>query len=230
MAKDSCPLLLTAPLLTVIRGEKQRFHSLDALRGLAALSVVFWHWQHFFYGSEGLASSFERSEQPLYPVFELLYLHGWMAVDLFFLLSGFIFFWLYADRISQGLVTAKEFLVLRLSRLYPLHLVTLLAVIVGQQVYLYSTGGGTAFVYQFNDGYHLFLNLLMLPSVGLEKGYSFNAPFWSVSVEVVLYLIFFLFSFNILPLVRSPRQLVSVLALLVCAGLVLERFYGPLGR
>src|SRR6185436_12525906 len=105
-----------------------RMHSLDALRGIAALAVVFWHWPHFFYSGTTLAAGFDREAQPFYEVFKIFYRHGILAVDLFFLLSGFIFFWLYAKTISARRLTPREFFVLRVSRLYPLHLVTLLLV------------------------------------------------------------------------------------------------------
>jgi peptidoglycan/LPS O-acetylase OafA/YrhL len=63
----------------------ERFHSLDLLRGVAALSVVFWHWQHFFYSGTGRNYPLER--MPLVDVFFLLYAKGWLAVELFFSLS-----------------------------------------------------------------------------------------------------------------------------------------------
>ena len=43
----------------------QRLYSLDVLRGLAALSVVFWHWQHFFYSGTA-PGVVEVEKQPLY--------------------------------------------------------------------------------------------------------------------------------------------------------------------
>jgi peptidoglycan/LPS O-acetylase OafA/YrhL len=71
-----------------------------------------------------------------------------------------------------------------------LHLATLIAVALLQVAY--RSNHDTDFVYQLNDTYHFVLNLFLAPSWGFEKGLSFNAPIWSVSVEVLLYTIFFL--------------------------------------
>ncbi len=168
-----------------------RFYSLDVLRGVAALSVVLWHWQHFFlpYNRRGLA--FSMDQQPLFEVLYVFYQYGYKAVELFFCLSGFIFFWLYSKHIAERAITLRYFSLLRLSRLYPLHFVTLIFVVLGQLVYKSITGA--YFVYPFNDIYHFILNVFFASSWGFEKGFSFNAPIWSVSVEILLYLIFFVF-------------------------------------
>jgi peptidoglycan/LPS O-acetylase OafA/YrhL len=156
----------------------RHLHSLDALRGVAALTVVFWHWQHFFWTGDAPPADFRVESQPLFSVFFLFYRNGTRAVDLFFLLSGFIFFWIYASKISEGTVSAGRFFMLRFSRLYPLHLVTLLLVAAGQ--YAYAAANGNFFVYPANDAYHFVLNLLLIPSIGLERGgLSFNSPIWS---------------------------------------------------
>lgn len=78
----------------------------------------------------------------------------------------------------------------RFSRLYPLHIVTFIAVFALQWAYLSSHG--SYFIYAFNDAYHAVLNVALMPAWGFEKGWSFNAPVWSVSVEVLLYATFFI--------------------------------------
>ena len=100
----------------------ERFHGLDALRGVAAVGVVFWHWQHFFAGS---AETYDPARAPLAGLLAVFYRHGWLAVDLFFCLSGFIFFRLYSGRVARGELAPARFALLRFSRLYPLQLLTL---------------------------------------------------------------------------------------------------------
>lgn len=166
-----------------------KIYSLDVLRGLAALAVVFWHWQHFFYiGDSPKGIIFDR--QPFYDYLTILYKHGDSAVELFFCISGFIFYWLYSELIYKKEITAREFAINRISRLYPLYILTFIAVFSLQVIYRDSHG--SYFVYQQNDLYHAILNILMIPAWGFESGWSFNAPVWSVSIEMMLYGIFFL--------------------------------------
>lgn len=199
----------------------RRFYSLDVLRGLAALGVVFWHWQHFFFiGTQPTSIHLERL--PLSHVLAPLYTSRWLALDLFFSLSGFVFFWLYSRRVAEGAISLWDFAVLRLSRLYPLHFVTLLLVAGGQL--WFRTHTGSYFVYEFNDTWHFLLNLLFAPSWGLERGFSFNGPVWSVSVEVLLYALFFLICRK-LP-IRAPLLLLFS----ACGLFLLAPLYLPLGR
>jgi peptidoglycan/LPS O-acetylase OafA/YrhL len=168
----------------------KRFYSLDVLRGFAALSVVLWHWQHFFYRCTPLP--YEMTKQPLYNIFSLFYQKGSMAVALFFSISGFVFFWLYAGEIFQKKISGWNFFLLRFSRLYPLHFLTLIVVLAGQITSMHLFGCYT--IYQYNDVYDFFLNIFMASSWGFEKGLSFNGPVWSVSIEVLLYFLFFFYS------------------------------------
>ena len=87
-------------------------------------------------------------------------------------------------------MTLRTYLVNRVSRLYPLHVVTLLAVALLQEAFR-RAGHGISFVYPFNDLRHFGLQLLMLSHWGLQQGFSFNGPVWSVSVEEFCYLAFF---------------------------------------
>jgi peptidoglycan/LPS O-acetylase OafA/YrhL len=169
----------------------KRLYALDTLRGVAALSIVVWHWQHFYAVSGAWPDDWERSAQPFYWALKPLYEEGWAAVDLFFALSGFIFFWLYAPAIRDGAIGAGKFAWLRFSRLYPLHLATLL--IVAALQFFFHSATGNYFIYDVNDPQHFASGLIMaqqwLPPTIAQ---SFNGPAWSVSVEVLLYAIFFI--------------------------------------
>jgi peptidoglycan/LPS O-acetylase OafA/YrhL len=202
----------------------EHFHSLDVLRGFAALSVVFWHWQHFFmpYADE---QSYEAEQFPLYKIFSVFYTKGWMAVDLFFGLSGFIFYWLYSNKIRTHQVSAPKFAFLRFSRLYPLHLATLVIVLVFQ--FAYKHYSDDYFIYQIGDVKRFAVSLLMIPSWKMIDGnlhYMFNGPAWSVSVEIVLYGLFFLYC-------RCFRIKAATTLSFAVLGFVAEEYLCiPLGR
>lgn len=167
---------------------QRRLHSLDALRGLAALAVVLWHWQHFFLFGRMPMEGWKRDWQPLYVLFKPAYLYGWAMVDLFFALSGFVFCWLYAEAIAQRRITPGRFALLRFSRLYPLHWLTLAAVAAMQWSYWQAVD--KFFVYPTNDVFYFALSAALVQNWfhGLE---TFNGPSWSVSIEVLLYIVFF---------------------------------------
>lgn len=198
----------------------KRFHSLDVIRGLAALTVVVWHWQHFLLGGSG-DTAFRQMGQPFYAQLSVFYHWGWLAVDFFFSLSGFVFFWLYGQAVAARKVNGWSFFMARFSRLYPLHFLTFAFVLLAQ--FWFRSKEGSFFIYTFNDGYHALLNLFMASGWGLEKGPSYNGPFWSVSVEVLLYFMFF-----VLCRWRLGRPL--ALLLLTVAGLGVLEVLPALGR
>lgn len=195
---------------TVSRSE--RLYSLDAARAIAALAVVFQHWEHFFALAPFAAPP---SEAPLFSVFQPLYEKGARAVTFFFCLSGFIFYWLYAQRIRERAVGPATFALLRLSRLYPLHLLTLLACLALQWPLMEMLGG--PFIYPERDAKHFVLNLFLVQYWGFEDGFSFNGPSWSISVELFLYVAFFLAC-------RFVRPLIWQCLALAVVGVLLARF------
>jgi peptidoglycan/LPS O-acetylase OafA/YrhL len=199
----------------------ERFYSLDVLRGLAALSVVLYHWQHFFYSGTN-PGTFDLARLPLSAAVHILYTNGLLAVDLFFSLSGFVFYWLYSKRIAERAITPSRFALLRFSRLYPLHFATLLIVALGQLWSIHASG--RYFIYPDNDAKHFLLNLLFASSWGFERGYSFNGPSWSVSVEVLLYALFFCCC-RLFPIRAIVLALFSIIGFLV-----VQRYYDPIGR
>lgn len=167
-----------------------RYLSLDVLRGLAALSIVVYHWPHFFFS--GVRRALELPPPNLLPFYKLMrpvYENGFMAVDLFFSLSGFIFFCFYAKQVSENRVSGRSFAWLRFSRLYPLHFFTLLLVALLQ--WGYFNRYGVYFVYQVNDLQHFALQLFFASNWYPDDVLSFNGPVWSVSIEILLYAAFF---------------------------------------
>jgi len=199
------------------------FYTLDAIRGVAAITVILCHWQFFYYANDTwVQDGFEKTALPFYPYLSAIYNDAMVSVDLFFLLSGFIFFWLYADRIAARKINFGKFIFFRISRLYPIHLATFLSVAVLQ--WLMLKNAGHYYIVQYNDSYHFILNLLFMQNWGFEKGPSFNGPSWSASVEVFLYLIFF----SICYLKMQNKK--WLLFLLIPVGAFMQYYFSLIGK
>jgi len=170
-----------------------RFYLLDLSRSIAALCVILQHYQLFYYLSDyTLPNNFLRSQQPFYEYISYFYSFGSVAVQYFFVLSGFVFFSVYNDKVYHKAVTLRNFFILRLSRLYPLVILTLFFAAFLQLFYNELTND--YFIYKYNDIKHFILNIFLVNQWGFQNGDSFNAPAWSISIEVLLYASFFLFA------------------------------------
>lgn len=113
------------------------------------------------------------------------------------------------DSIADGRVGGRKFFVLRFSRLYPLHFATLLLVALLQLIY--SRSNGAFFVYPYNDLRHFILQLFMASNWGLQRGDSFNGPIWSISLEVLVYAVFYLTLAFV-----SRSWLISIIVVALC--------------
>jgi peptidoglycan/LPS O-acetylase OafA/YrhL len=179
----------TSALPEVQQPKPHRLLGLEALRFLATIAVLLWHYQHFAFVA-GRPVAFVRSELPFYRVLFSFYEAGEYGVWIFWCISGFIFFWKYRTIIADRTIDGRTFFVYRLSRLYPLHLATLLLVALLQP--LYGAQHGFFFIYQNNDVAHFIAQLFMASDWRPSRSDSFNGPIWSVSVEVLVYAAFFL--------------------------------------
>jgi len=204
-------------------GVPSHFRSLDVLRGLASLAIVVFHYAGFMSVGDVTLSGVERSRLPFNPYLFGLYEQGWQAVTIFFTLSGFIFFWLYAMPVAERKISASEFFLLRFSRLYPLHFATLLAVAGLQWLYGNAHPELPYFVCSVNDLYHFALQLFLASNWLPSSGFSFNFPIWSVSIEVLLYAVFFVFC-----RLQKPRPW-TMTVLVVAGWWLLYRFNVDLG-
>lgn len=193
-------------------GPIQRFYFLDTLRGFASFSVLIWHYQHFYFNNTERPPDFDRTVQPGYTILKPLYDYGDLAVYLFFILSGFIFFSLYSNGIAQRSVSLKAFVLNRFSRLYPLHILTLLLTFGLQMAHFQFFD--SYFVYKYNDLKHFLLQLGFMSYWGFQDGHSFNGPIWSVSVEILLYGMFFVFC-RFIPLKLKFLILACLLGLII---------------
>lgn len=123
---------------------------------------------------------------PFRSILAPIYKGGFLFVPLFFVLSGYILAQIYA--VEGRYPTFRSAVVSRIARLYPLHILTLVVVGALQKLHVILTG--YVFMYPYNDLWHLFLNVLMLNDSGLQTGYSFNGPAWSISTEFIVNVVF----------------------------------------
>ena len=205
---------------TVFADTKPHYHLLDGLRGVAALMVI---WYHVF---EGYAFAGGTTIDT--------FNHGYLAVDFFFILSGFVIGYAYDDRWGKNF-TMKDFFKRRLIRLHPM-------VIMGAVV------GAITFYIQGSvqwDGTHIGISMVMLsllctiffipamPGVGYEvrgngEMFPLNGPCWSLFFEYIGNILYALFIRRL-----SNKALTIVVVLL---GVALDSFaifnvsgYGNIG-
>ena len=147
--------------------EKHHYHILDGLRGVAAIVVV---WFHIF---EAYATSHV----------DQIINHGYLAVDFFFMLSGFVIGYAYDNRWKT--MTTREFIKRRLIRLQPM---VAIGALIGALIFYFQgcpvwDVSQVAVISLFAA---TFVNILLIPSPpgmeirGLGEMYPLNGPSWSL--------------------------------------------------
>ena len=184
---------------------------LEMLRFLSALAVLFFHYAHFAQVSG--APPIARADEPFHALLWPLYDYGQYGVQIFWGISGYIFFWKYGAPIHARAVAARDFFWLRFSRLYPLHIATLAAVIGLQAIHRYFAGSD--YIYPTQDAGLLLRQLFLATDWGPQPEFSFNGPIWSISAEVAVYAGFFALLCRYAPTVK-------LCVAVIIAGLALQ--------
>lgn len=187
------------------------FGGLESLRGVAAVMVVFLHikWSN--------------------PLTTLLFFrNGYLMVDLFFVLSGFVICHNYSQKIEEAR-DVGHFMFLRFGRLYPLHLFCLIAFLgiefakyIGELKFNYAPYANRAFT--INSGLPFIANLLLIQTFCPFANLTFNAPSWSISAEFYTYLVF-----AIVVLASQKKSVLIVSVFLVLLALCSLLFFGVSG-
>ncbi len=162
---------------------------LTTLRFFAAMMVVLLHYRERA-GLPALAGS-------------ALFTRGYLAVDFFFILSGFVLAHVYMEKVRAGTCSHVAFVERRLARIWPMHLAMLAMVIV-----LYGAMLAAGLEPNNPARYDMALlpaHILMLHAWGIpDAALGFNYPSWSVSAEWFAYLLFPLFAAPLLRLWNRP--------------------------
>jgi peptidoglycan/LPS O-acetylase OafA/YrhL len=171
------------------RGSSEdKLEAIELVRFLAAFAVILWHYKYYFAGPA--SGEMPHAAIPLWRLLSFFYSFGSVAVEWFWVVSGFVFFFSYSDTLRGGAVTGFEFFCRRFARLYPLHILTLL--LVSGLLFWYRLLFGIPFPHYAADStLWTFLSQVPMASNWLNTHYSFNGPVWSVSVEVLVYFLFF---------------------------------------
>lgn len=177
------------------RGE---LRALTGARGVAAWFVVLFHIR---LSIAGLPASLGR-----------IFAKGYLAVDLFFLLSGFVIWLSWGERLHRERWRAVgPFLLKRIARIWPLHAV-MLGATVTLALALAATGRADPVRFPFAA---LPLHVLLLQNWGFTDQLAWNVPSWSISAELGAYLLF-----PVLAVAIDWRRLLTV-ALLALVALLL---------
>ena len=158
--------------------------ALTGARVIPVLLILLFHY-HEWYGYTGT------------PWYDTVVSKGYIWVEFFFALSGFILFYVYGPRLGErfSATAIGGFLAARVSRIYPLQLVTLLAVVVmeGDRRILQTHLIGVSFwkvpTFPGRTWDTFVSNLFMIQAWNIHDVMSWNPAAWFVSVEFFLYLV-----------------------------------------
>lgn len=153
---------------------KARYEVLDAWRGVCACIIVLYH------GGRGHLGDL------------VFFKNSYLAVDFFFVLSGFVIALNYQEKLLKKF-PLKNFVWLRLGRLYPLHLVMLLCFLVMELLKFVVPLDEPPFANEHKSFESFIGHLFLVQGMGLFNVSTWNSPSWSISVEFFTYIGFALY-------------------------------------
>ena len=189
---------------------KPHYSILDGLRGVAAIMVVFFHL------FEAYATSHIDQEIN----------HGYLAVDFFFILSGFVIGYAYDDRWKK--MSVKDFIKRRFIRLHPL---VVMGAVIGA-IMFYFQGCEVWDVSRVSVGMLVvatLMNAFLIPATpgfeirGVTEMFPLNGPSWSLFYEYIGNLLYAFF------IHKLPTKALALLVALAGCGLAAFAVWGPLG-
>lgn len=177
--------------------QRKHFEVLDGLRGIAALAVVIFHFM------EWIEPDYSKS----------FIGHGFLAVDFFFCLSGFVIAYAYDDRI--GKLGLREFFRSRFIRLHPL---VVLGSVLGLLGFFFNPYGSEAQhpdIFRITEIFICSILLVPFPTMASRAFnlFGINAPAWSLFWEYIANILY------ALVLCRIKRRFLILLIVLAGAGI-----------
>lgn len=177
-----------------------RIANLTGLRAFAALWVVLYH--------------VSISNSTMHGRLGRVIGHGAFGVDVFFVLSGFVLALVYADKLPHRWQWSwyRKFLGRRFAKVYPFHLITLIAMVAVIELAARMHYNFTAA--SENTGWTALCSALLVHSLGVTQALSWNVPSWSVSAEWIAYAVLFA------PIVFCLRGVKTLYVALIAAVLL----------
>ncbi len=202
-------------LQTVLGPAKVDFPVLTALRGVAAWVIVLYHFR--------LEIGLDHW-RPLQVVIEW----GYLAVDLFFIMSGFVIgLTAFAALRVPTSRAVLRFWGFRLARIYPLHLTMLLVMLINPLAIHFLSSA-----HEIGDRYdpiYFVLSLLLVQNWGFTDFVAWNIPAWSISTEWAAYLSFPIVTWLVCRTVTTAARAVAGVALVLILLAMLSLAFGGLG-
>jgi peptidoglycan/LPS O-acetylase OafA/YrhL len=191
---------------------ENRVAQLDGLRGLLALQVVYLHF------AVGFDSTRIFSEQ-YFPIL----INNWLAVDIFFAMSGFVMCYVYAERFRAHIRWGDywNFILARFARIYPVNLLSIALLLIFMLPVVWNTDRFLSYDGRYS-WHSAIASLFLLQGPAIDHR-TWNFPSWSVSVEWVLYFIFPFF----IPLLRQKYLAIVALPILGLLSFALYTTVGP---
>ncbi|NIJ50888.1 acyltransferase family protein [Dyadobacter arcticus] len=157
--------------------------NLTPLRGIAAMLTVIFHVDLMLgLGGNSLVKTADS----------LFLSRMYLMVDFFFILSGFVMCHVYGKwfRDSVSASEFRRFTIARFARIYPLHLLSLLSMVVILTVAGYA-GVPKHFIFEPNNNVWSFIsNLLLIQAMNVHDWFTWTHAAWSISVEWWMYMLF----------------------------------------
>ena len=195
---------------SVFADTKPHYDILDGLRGVAAITVVCFHIFEAF--------ATNHLDQGIN--------HGYLAVDFFFILSGFVIGYAYDGR--WGTIKTKDFIRRRIIRLHPM---VVMGAVIGTIMFYFQDCPvwDVSKVTVMALCIATFLNMLLIPATpgneirGLGEMFPLNGPSWSLFFEYIgnILYAFFIHKFS--------TKALALLVFVAGCGLALFAILGPLG-
>lgn len=193
-----------------------RYDILDGLRGVAAIMVVIFHLSEAF------------SYDPVYKHLN----HGYLCVDFFFVLSGFVIGYAYEGKMRNGLMSRWDFLKARLIRLQPMVLFGIVfgaALFFFQECNYYAGIGNASIWYVLQNMVMSFFMIPVTPEFNVranEEMFVLNIPQWSMVFEYIANIMFCLFVYKLGR--KGLMVLVGVFALMLADSALSLNLFGML--